>query len=119
MHGVCIPALCVGTFMKVGYQHRMRSWEQEVASGTAGCQQRWQRSTEPDRALDRTYWGAENEPAVIPGMSTLATIMFAALFTSAAVQLYRDGLDRDDRITAYGNSGIVAFFVFCMVASLF
>ena len=34
-------------------------------------------------------------------------------------RLYRDGLDRDDRISAYGTSGIVAFFVFCMVASLF
>lgn len=52
-------------------------------------------------------------------MSTLTTIMFAALFTSAAVQLYRDGLDRGDSITAYGTSGFVAFFVFCMIASLF
>lgn len=105
--------------MKVGYQRRMRSLEQEVASGTAGCQQRWQRSTEPDRALDQTYWGAETSLAVIPGMSTLTTIMFAALFASAAVQLYRDGLDRGDRITAYATSGFVVFLVFCMIASLF
>lgn len=51
-------------------------------------------------------------------MSTLTTIMFAALFTSAAVQLYRDGLDRGDRITAYATSGFVAFLAFCMIASL-
>lgn len=52
-------------------------------------------------------------------MSTLTIIMFSALFAWAAVQLYRDGMERGDRITAYATSGFVALIVLCMLASLF